>query len=222
MTGSNESYGWWRRTSFLRMASKTVAGESKSPRAGRQERRVLELRQIELQDGDQIGGAERTVDLVDVLGLELQLGAQQLPHRLGATPFDLEADRRAEAPAAHVLGDAVEQVAGLVLADLDVGVARDAKRRRAEDLHAGEEAVQVRFDELLEENELELLLRSARDRDEAPERGRDLDPGERGALLLALLAELDGKRNERFERNGNGCAGSKARGVRTGNTTFSK
>ncbi len=159
----------------------------------RKERRVLQGRQVELHHRHQVRGAERAGDLVDVARVELELRAQELPDVLRAAVFDLETDRRAETAAAQVVGHAPEQVAGLVLPDLDVGVARDAEGRSAQDLHPGKQAVEIGLDELLEQDELERLARGPGHRDEPRQRSRDLDPREGGRLLLLVL-ELDGER----------------------------
>src|SRR5204863_1667916 len=63
----------------------------------------------------------------------------------------------------------------------------------AQDLHAREETVQVRFDELLEQDELERLVRRSGNRYEARQGCGNLHAGERGPLLL-LFGELDGQR----------------------------
>ena len=54
-------------------------------------------------------------------------------------------------------------------------------------------------------------------------------PSEAGTFTRAkagrfsfLSVSSTASESERFETNGNGCAGSNARGVRTGNTTLSK
>ena len=55
---------------------------------------------------------------------------------------DLDADDLAEAPAAQLVLDRLQQVVGLV-GDREVGVARDAEDVVVEDLHAREERVEV-------------------------------------------------------------------------------
>ena len=49
--------------------------------------------------------------------------------------------------------DGLEQVVGLVLLDLEVGVADDAEQVRALDLRAGEQLLDVGADHVLEEDE---------------------------------------------------------------------
>jgi hypothetical protein len=137
--------------------------------------------------------AERPVDGVDVARLELELVAESsrtFSGQRSSTSSRMAAPKRRRR---RLSVHAAQEVAGLVLADLDVGVARDAERRRAEDLHSRKEPVEVRLDELLEEHELLRLAGAARHRHEAGERRRHLDARERGALLL-LVAELDRER----------------------------
>src|SRR5262249_42585372 len=156
-------------------------------------RSVLQRGQVQLQHGKEVRRAERAVDRVDVAGLELELAAQELSHRLGAARLDLEADRRAETAAPNGLDGVAQAVTRPGPADLEVRVARHAERRRAQDLHAGEEPLEMRLDELLEQDEVEPLALAARYGNEARERRGDLDPREL-RLLLLLLRELDGER----------------------------
>ena len=71
---------------------------------------------------------------------------------------DLEAHDLAEAPPAQLGLDRAQQVVGLV-GDVEVGVARDAEEAVVDDLHPGEERVQVGRDELLERDERRALAR---------------------------------------------------------------
>ena len=58
--------------------------------------------------------------------------------------LDLEADGLAEAPAAQLHLDGREQVVGLLLLDGEVGVAGDPERDVVDDVHPGEQLVEVR------------------------------------------------------------------------------
>ena len=78
---------------------------------------------------------------------------QDLPGDLGHRPLDLEPDGLAEAPAPDLLLDREQEVVGLVLLDRDVGVAGDAEQVGLEDLHAPEQLVEVRLDDLVEQHE---------------------------------------------------------------------
>ena len=65
---------------------------------------------------------------------------------------DLEPHDLAEAPAAQLVLDRLEQVVGLV-GDLEVGVAGDAEQVVADDLDAREQRVEVLGDDVLERDE---------------------------------------------------------------------
>ena len=87
--------------------------------------------------------------------------------------LDLEAHGRAE-PTAHELAlQRLEEVLGVVLLDLDVLVARDAEGVGLLDLHAREQGVQVRGDDVLERHEA-----GRADLHEARQQRRHLHAGE--------------------------------------------
>ena len=69
--------------------------------------------------------------------------------QLGA---DLDAHDLAEAPAAQLVLDRLQQVGGVV-GDLEVGVARDAEDVVVDDLHAREQRVEVVGDHVLERHQ---------------------------------------------------------------------
>ena len=121
---------------------------------------VAEARQAD--DLPQVGEVEQPLDHVDLALLDLQrlgqLSAQRGAHRA----VDLQAHDLAEAAAAQLGLDGAQQVVGLV-GDVEVSVARDAEEAVVDDLHAGEERVEVGGDELLERDE----RRAVADRDEA-------------------------------------------------------
>ncbi len=71
------------------------------------------------------------------------------------------------------------------------------------------------LDELLEEDELEVLAGRSRDRDEPREHAGTLTRAK--AAFFSFFSESStASDRERFDTNGNGWAGSKARGVSTG------
>ena len=78
---------------------------------------------------------------------------QDPPGDLGHRPLDLEPDRLAEAAAPDLLLDRDQQVVRLVLLDRDVRVAGDPEQVGLEDLHAPEQLVEVRLDDLVEQHE---------------------------------------------------------------------
>src|SRR5262245_9027503 len=157
-------------------------------RRGRRERLVFQLRQVELVERHQVGDVQGAVNRVNVLLLHLQRMAQQLDHVRAHSGGDLQPHAEAEAAVAHLLLDRLEQVARLVLFDLDVGVARDAEGLAFDDAHSREERVDVRRHHLFEHREAIAL---ARDRNQPGDvrRKRQLDAGEAG-LMLAVFRVL--------------------------------
>ena len=119
-------------------------------------------------------------DLVAVgLGQSPRPRRSRAPGRGRHRPLDLEPDRRAEATPAELLLDREQQVVGLVLLDLEVGVAGDPEEVVLLDLHAGEERVEVGLDDLVDEDEVRRL-----DLEQARQDLRHLDPRE--AALAGL------------------------------------
>ena len=144
--------------------------------ACRHDRRVrgeLEIRPIEAGELHQAGLVEHAADLVAVFGADADPALQDLPHRRRHAAIHLEAHRVAEAPPPQLLLDRQQQVVGLVLLEVEVGVAGDAEEMGLADRHAGEEHVQVGGYHLLDEDELARL-----DLYQARQQGRHLDPGE--------------------------------------------
>src|SRR5262245_2387090 len=162
-------------------------------RRGRRERLVLQLRQVELVERHQVGDVQWAVNRVNVLLLHLQRMAQQLDHVRAHSGGDLQPHAEAEAAVAHLLLDRLEQVAGLVLFDFDVGVARDAEGLAFDDAHSREERVDVRRHHFFEHREAIAL---ARDRNQPGDVRRkwQLDAGEAG-LMLAVFRVLGHDQN---------------------------
>ena len=89
----------------------------------------------------------------------MRLVQPHLPHQqaadlIGHPGVDLEADGRGTPlPALQDGLDGGEQVVGLVLLHLHVGVARDAEHVVGDEVHPGEQLLQVRRDGLLQRHE---------------------------------------------------------------------
>ncbi len=92
------------------------------------------------------------MDLVDLVVGGAEPLLEPLEHRARGRARDLEADDVAEAAAAQLELDRLEQVVGLVR-DLEVGVASDAEDRPLDDLHPGKEQVEEVRDHVLERQE---------------------------------------------------------------------
>ena len=146
----------------------------------RRPRRVAQLAEpAHPVDLPQRARVEQAVDLVDLARLEVERVRQQLAHALVRADADLQPDRLAEAPAAQLRLDGLQEVVGLV-GDLEVGVAGDAEDRVTVDLHPGEERIEVRRDDLLQRDE---RVRLGVERDEARQHlRRHLHAGERARV----------------------------------------
>ncbi len=111
-----------------------------------------------LTDGDlpEVAEVEQALDVVDLNLVDVEPLDQACAQRgLHGRP-DLEAHDLAEAAPAQLVLDRLEQVIGLV-GDLEIGVARDAEQVVAEDLHPGEQRIEVAGDDVLERDERVLL-----------------------------------------------------------------
>ncbi len=124
---------------------------------------------------------EHARDLVDVLRRDVEALHQQHARRMGHRAFDLQPDHLAEAPLAQLFLDRHEQVGRLFLLDREVGVARDPEEVVLQHLHAREQRVQVRGDDLLEQD-----VRPLADLHEARQHRRDLDSREEAFAALGV------------------------------------
>ncbi len=101
---------------------------------------------------EQVGEVDRPLDVVDLALLDLQRADDLLAQDRVDPAVDLDPHDLAEAAAAQLGLDGLEQVVGLV-GDLEVGVARDPEDAVVDDLHAREQRVEVAGDDLLERHE---------------------------------------------------------------------
>ncbi|MDQ0775695.1 hypothetical protein QF026_004161 [Streptomyces aurantiacus] len=136
----------------------------------RDELRELQLGPVEGADAEETGevqGARQRVHL----GLgDLQLPYQQVEYVPVDGLLDLQAHRRSEAAPHQLLLQGLEKVLGVVLLDLQILVAGDTERVVLQDLHAGEELLQVGRDDVLDGD---VAVRGGLQ--EAGEQRRDLD-----------------------------------------------
>ena len=116
--------------------------------------RVVQRGQVERRDLHQVAQAEQPLALEHVLALvEAELGGEHAAmHRIDAVA-DLEAHDRRELALAQLGLDHRDQVVGVLLVALGVGVAGDAEELAAVDLHAREQEVEVVRHDLLERHE---------------------------------------------------------------------
>ena len=110
----------------------------------------MQLGHIDVGDLVQPAVVDQTGGLVDVLGVDLQFLGEEAQDALVGAAGDLEAHHAREATLAQLPLDGLQQIVGILLIGLDLGVARHAERQHLQDLHAREELVQVVLDEFLQ------------------------------------------------------------------------
>src|SRR6185295_19721862 len=106
----------------------------------------------DIGDRAEVGKVDQAVDVVHLPVLEPQRVDQLLAQLRVHAGGDLEAHDLAEAAAANLVLDRLQQVVRLV-GDGEVGVAGDAEVAVVDHLGSGEEAVEVGGDRLLQRNE---------------------------------------------------------------------
>ena len=192
-TEPNDSYGWWTRMSWSRMAVKTLLRLASGGGHLRLEGGLLQVAEpLELAQGQQGRQVDRAGDLVDVAILELecrgreQLGQEVFVGALG----DLQPHGRPPLALAEGFLDRREQAApDLVFLDGQVAVARDAERHPLGGAVAAEERIEPRADDVLEQDEPPLAVGFVGQRDQAVEHRRDLEHGV--ARSVVRLVGLD-------------------------------
>ncbi len=146
-------------------------------------------------DVGEVGEVDQPVDVVDLAVLQPQRVDQLLAQLRVHPGGDLQPHDLAEAAAADLVLDRLQQVVRLV-GDGEVGVAGDAEVAVVDDLGAGEEHVEVGGDRLLQRHE---GLAALADRQEAAEQLlRHLDPGDDlGAALGIAQKHAEAEREVR-------------------------
>ncbi len=120
--------------------------------------RRLEVGASEVVEGVDCAQVEQAGHAVDVLPVQLQLPDHEIQVPEGKVGIDLETGRAPLAPAPAELGlNRREEVLGLALDEVQVGVAGDPEGMVVDDLHAREEALHVERDQLLEGQEAALV-----------------------------------------------------------------
>ncbi len=166
------------------------------------ERLIAELGPVEVGDLVEAAQVERALQAYDLVDLDAELGDEQVEHAGVDRLLDLEAYGRAELAPQQLLLERLEQVLGVVLLDLEVLVAGDPERVVGDELHAGEQQVEVSRDDLFERHEPAGVGFHP-----AVDDRRDLDPGE---VVLARLGVAHHEREvERQARD----VGERVRGV---------
>ena len=144
---------------------------------------VLEVGPVELEQLAEIGEVEHPLERVDDVVGDAEPLLELVAHRPGHRPGHLETRHLAEARAAQLELDGLEQVVGLVR-HVEVGVARDAEERPLAHVHPGEEARQIVGQHVLEGDEPPATA----ERQEPRQALRHLDPRE---PLLSRVGIVD-------------------------------
>ncbi len=155
---------------------------------------VLQLRPVEGGDLADLGQVERARDRVDLVVPDSEAGLEAFHHRLRGRRGDLDAHSVAEAAAAQLELDRLEQVVCLV-GDLEVGVTGHAEDGALGDLHLREEPGEEVRDHALEGYEQAALSHL----DEARHPLRDLHARE--ALFARLGVDDEDGQAERERRD---------------------
>ena len=162
-------------------------------------------------DAEQAGQVQRAGQRVDLGVGDLQLAHQQVEDVRVDGLLDLQAHRRPEAAPHELLLQGLEQVLGVVLLDLQVLVAGDPEHVVLQHLHAREQLLQVRGDDVLQRD----VAAAGR----PPGSGTAAaapSPGRSARWPLTGLRTTTARFRDRPEMYGKGCAGSTASGVSTG------
>ena len=107
-----------------------------------------------------VGQAQDAVHLVDVVGVDAEMGDQEGAELLGHRRIDAQADHIAEPPPLEHRLEQADEVFRLLL-DLDVAVAQDPEEAASFALEARKEELREGEDELLEPDEARMVARQA-------------------------------------------------------------
>ena len=161
---------------------------------------------------------ERAGDAVDVVGGRARGADDELAQRVGSTPAcDLEAHGVAALAPPQLLLDRLQQVLGLLLVDLEVGVARDAERADRSTISLpGKSSPTCGAITSSRARSAFAAGAAAAARGAAAAAGTCTTPSRGSRLALARGREHHARLRLRCARCGNGCAGSIASGVSAG------
>src|SRR5437667_3405539 len=115
---------------------------------------VLRIRQIELIQSHEIGNVERPIDGVHILILELKRAAEEFHHRRTRRRRDLEANTESEPPLPKRLLYRLQEIFRFVFFDLDIRVARNAKRLDFQNRTLRKQRTDVLGNQIFQQNEL--------------------------------------------------------------------
>ncbi len=100
--------------------------------------RLMEIGSVNGMECPKLAQTKGGRALVNVVRPELELGKQEVANRRRHVPVDLEPDRAAETAAAQLRLDSGEEVVGLALLEVEVGIARHPEGVVAPYLHVRE------------------------------------------------------------------------------------
>ena len=143
-----------------------------APQAVRRERRVLQLRTMKPRELRPVAEPETILRSQDDLVADLEVLGEDVEDARRHAGLDVQQRDRAAPELPQAAIDALEQVVGFVLFDLEIRVADDAEQIRALDLRAREELLDVGANDVLDEDEVVPPCRTdrLRQRDEARQR----------------------------------------------------
>ena len=116
---------------------------------------VLQLRPVDREHLPEVHQAHRRIGLEYEVPGQVQFLGQHLDHPIGHVLPHLQAHWRADPSALHSLLHRGQQVRGVFQLDRYLGVPGDAEGVGGHDLQAREEEIQIRRDEVLQEDEVE-------------------------------------------------------------------
>ena len=129
-------------------------GCRKSARGHRSPGREAQFRPVEVRQLRQGRHLDERIVADDVGWFEFQLGAHAGEHDLGDVRLHLETNRPAESATTQLHLHGGEQVLGVLVVEREVGVSRHPEARDADDLHSREQPIEMRLDEVLEQDEV--------------------------------------------------------------------
>ena len=130
-----------------------LPGEGNRARV-RGEGRILQGGSVdEIVDAHQAQQIQRPVDTENVLAGQAEVVGEAVEGELVHAILDFQAHGGAAAQVAQLVLDALEEIFGLLLVDVEVAVAGDAEGEGAVDTVAGEELVGAELDDFAEEDE---------------------------------------------------------------------
>src|SRR5207248_1459100 len=115
---------------------------------------VRRMRQMELIQSQEIGNVERAIDGVHILVLELKRAAQKFHHRRTHGRRNLEANTESEPALPQCLLYRLQEIFRFVFFDLDIRIARNAKRLYFENRALRKQRTDVFGNQVFQQNEL--------------------------------------------------------------------